>query len=184
MEQETTPNRLGPSGLLHLYIGDGKGKTTAAVGLSVRAAGRDKKVLFAQFLKSGESGELAPLAKLGVRLIRSRLRFGFTFRMNDGEKADCGVEQQRLLGEIAAALREKNWDLLVLDEVLDALNAGLLDEGALRSFVEERPAGLEMVITGRNPPGWLMEQAGYITEMKKLKHPYDKGLAARIGIEQ
>ena len=71
----------------------------------------------------------------------------------------------------------------MLDEVLDALNIGLLNEAEFRSFVEAMPRSLELIITGRNPPEWLMEQAGYITEMKKLKHPYDEGLAARVGVE-
>jgi cob(I)alamin adenosyltransferase len=104
--------------------------------------------------------------------------------MSGEEKASCGAEQQRLLGEIAGAVQKEGWDLVVLDEVLDALNAGLLDEAAFRSLVEGRPAGQEMVITGRNPPAWLMEQADYITEMKKLKHPFDRGIAARTGIER
>jgi cob(I)alamin adenosyltransferase len=172
------------SGLLHVYTGDGKGKTTAAAGLAVRAAGRGKKVLFAQFLKSGETGELTPLARLGVRIIRSDRRFGFTFKMDGQEKASCGAEQRRLLEEITGAVHQESFDLLVLDEALDALNAGLFDEAVFRSLVETRPAGLELVITGRNPPDWLMEQADYVTEMKKRKHPFDRGIAARIGIER
>jgi cob(I)alamin adenosyltransferase len=177
MEQKTD------SGLLHLYIGDGKGKTTAAVGLTVRAAGRGKKTLFAQFLKSGETGELASLGKLGTRIIRSARRFGFTFQMDDTEKDCCGAEQRRILAEIAGAVQEEGWDLLVLDEVLDALNSGLIGEAAFRSFLEALPPEPEIAITGRNPPAWLMEQADYITEMKKRKHPFDRGIPARTGIE-
>ena len=85
--------------------------------------------------------------------------------------------------EITRAVQEEHCDILVLDEVLDTLGARLLEEGAFRSFVEAKPDKLELVITGRNPPAWLVEQAGYITEMKKLKHPYDEGVAARRGIE-
>ncbi|MDR2632888.1 MAG: cob(I)yrinic acid a,c-diamide adenosyltransferase [Treponema sp.] len=171
------------SGLIHLYIGDGKGKTTAAVGLSVRAAGRDKQVLFAQFLKSSLTGELRSLEKLGVRVIRSTLAFGFTHQMNEETQARCRAEQGQILDRVREALYGEA-DLLVLDEVLDALTTGMLDEGDLRSLVESKASELELVLTGRNPPAWLLDAADYVSEIKKRKHPYDRGVPARIGIER
>jgi cob(I)alamin adenosyltransferase len=178
------------SGLIHLYIGDGKGKTTAAVGLSVRAVGRDKQVLFAQFLKSSFTGELFALEKLGVRVIRSTLVLGFTHQMNEETKARCKAEQGQILGTIKETLyREtrgdgiEDPDLVVLDEVLDAINTGMLDEEDLRSLVETKPSALELVLTGRNPPAWLLDAADYVSEIKKVKHPYDRRIPARIGIE-
>ncbi|MDR3116149.1 MAG: cob(I)yrinic acid a,c-diamide adenosyltransferase [Treponema sp.] len=179
------------SGLIHLYIGDGKGKTTAAVGLSVRAAGRDKQVLFAQFLKSSFTGELGSLEKLGVRVIRSTLALGFTHQMNEETRARCKAEQRQILEKIRAALygetREPGIgepDLVVLDEALDAVNTGMLDEGDLRSLVETKAPALELVLTGRNPPLWLLDAADYVSEIKKIKHPYDRGIPARLGIER
>lgn len=178
------------SGLIHLYIGNGKGKTTAAVGLSVRAVGRDKQVLFAQFLKSSFTGELRSLERLGVRVIRSTLALGFTHQMNEETKARCRAEQGQILGRIQEALYGETRgagteepDLVVLDEVLDAVNTGMLDEGDLRSLVETKPSALELVLTGRNPPAWLLDAADYVSEIKKVKHPYDRGIPARIGVE-
>jgi cob(I)alamin adenosyltransferase len=169
-------------GLVHLYIGDGKGKTTAAIGLSVRAAGRGKTVVFAQFLKTENSGELASMEKLGIRVIRSTLRLGFTYQMDENTRGLCREEQGRIMAEAVKAA--EGADLLILDEVLDAVYTEMLEEGKLRSFTEHRGPVLELVITGRNPPAWLLEGADYVSEIKKIRHPYDQGIQARIGIER
>ncbi|MDR2397828.1 MAG: cob(I)yrinic acid a,c-diamide adenosyltransferase [Spirochaetaceae bacterium] len=174
------------SGLIHLYIGNGKGKTTAAVGLSVRAAGRDKQVLFAQFLKSTATGEIPALEKLGIRVVRSSQALGFTHQMNEETKAQCSQEQGKILHTVLEALAQadgKALDLVVLDEVLDALNTRMLAEDSLRSLITGRPPELELVLTGRNPPTWLVAVADYVSEVTKIKHPYDRGIPARIGIE-
>jgi cob(I)alamin adenosyltransferase len=168
-------------GLVHLYIGDGKGKTTASVGLALRAFGRDKKVIFSQFLKSGITGELKPLEKLGIKVIRSTKNFGFTHLMDEKTKNECMEERKNIVNRIYEALELEKIDLLVLDEILDALNTDMLPEETLRSLVENKE--LELVISGRNPPSWLLERADYISEVKKIKHPFDKGVNARIGIE-
>jgi cob(I)alamin adenosyltransferase len=172
------------NGLIHLYIGDGKGKTTASLGLSLRAAGRDKTVVVAQFLKTGTTGELISLEKLGIRVIRSTVKLGFTHRMDESARNRCEEEQRRILGLVLEALAAGGVDLLVLDEVLDAVNTGMLDEGELRSLVENKAPELELVITGRQPPPWLMDRADYVSEIKKIKHPFDRGIPARIGIEK
>ncbi|MDR2630485.1 MAG: cob(I)yrinic acid a,c-diamide adenosyltransferase [Spirochaetaceae bacterium] len=171
-------------GLIHLYIGDGKGKTTASIGLSVRAAGRDKTVVFAQFLKTGPTGELAPLEKLGIQVIRSTVKLGFTHQLDDSERVRCGEEQQYILDRVLAILSAAPVDLVVLDEVVDAVNARMLDEGEFRSLVENKDPELELVLTGRRPPQWLIEKADYVSEVKKIKHPFDRGIPARIGIEK
>ncbi|MFP3091552.1 cob(I)yrinic acid a,c-diamide adenosyltransferase [Treponema sp. TIM-1] len=172
------------NGLIHLYIGDGKGKTTASLGLSLRAAGRDKTVVFAQFLKTGITGELAPLEKLGIRVIRSTVKLGFTHRMDDAARTRCGEEQRCILDLVREALAAAPVDLLVLDEVLDAVNIRMLDEGEFRFLVENKPPELELVLTGRNPPPWLVDRADYVSEIRKIKHPFDRGITARIGIEK
>jgi cob(I)alamin adenosyltransferase len=171
-------------GLIHLYIGGGKGKTTAAAGLCVRAAGRGKKVIFAQFLKGMESGETVSLEKLGVVIIRSSTRFGWLSQMDEPVKTSCGEKQRELLGETAAALEGAAGALVVLDEVLDALNAGMITAEALRDFIEHRGAETELVMTGRNPPSWLLEKADYVSDIQKVKHPFDRGVPAREGIEK
>lgn len=172
-------------GLVHLYTGEGKGKTTAAVGLAVRAAGRGIPVVFLQFMKNRPSGEINVLTKLpGVTVLRGKAGEGFTFTMTSEEKA----ESRRIHGENlrrAIELAEAGeCGLLVLDEAASALNCGLLEEELLRGFLHRRPPGVEVVLTGRNPPAWLAERADYITEMRKVRHPYDKGVAARPGIEE
>lgn len=172
------------NGLIHLYMGSGKGKTTAAVGLCARAAGRGKKVIFAQFLKGMESGEILSLEKLGVIIIRSSVRFGWLSQMDELVKTSCGEAQRELLRETAAALGDATGALVVLDEVLDALNAGMIDAETLRDFIEHRGAETELVMTGRNPPPWLLEKADYVSDVQKVKHPFDRGIKAREGIEK
>ena len=177
-------------GQLHLYIGEGKGKTTAAVGLAVRAAGWGKHVVFVQFLKGQHTGELPSLKKLGVRIVRSEKDFGFIHEMDDGQVETFRAEQIRLFCELkqfaappSEALGFVPADMLVLDEALDAISAGLLDEEELKIFVAENLSRMELVFTGRDAPGWLKEKAGYITEMRKIRHPYDNGQEARQAVE-
>jgi cob(I)alamin adenosyltransferase len=172
------------TGLIHIYVGNGKGKTTAAVGLCVRAAGRDKKVIFAQFLKTQDTGEVNSFEKIGITVIRSTRRLGFTNTMDDSTKSLCREEQEKIMKEVLNRLSCEKTDLLVLDEVLDALSANMLDEAELRSLVANKPADLELVLTGRNPPLWLTGAADYISDVRKVKHPYDRGIKARTGIER
>jgi cob(I)alamin adenosyltransferase len=172
------------NGLIHIYTGDGKGKTTAAIGLCTRAAGRDKKVIFSQFLKTQDTGELDSLEKLGITVICSTLRLGFTNTMNSAAKHLCAKEQQKIVKEIQEHLSRGKTDMLVLDEILDAVNANMLDEAELRSLVAHKPPDTELVLTGRNPPAWLTEEANYISDIRKIKHPYDQGIQARPGIER
>jgi cob(I)alamin adenosyltransferase len=171
------------NGLIHIYAGTGKGKTTAAVGLCVRAAGRDKKVVFAQFLKTQDTGEIKSFEKLGIRIIRSALNLGFTIFMDDEAVKLCKEEQEKIIKRILDCLSHEKADILVLDEALDAVNTGMLEEEALRSLIVNKPDDLEIIITGRNPAAWLIEAADYISDVRKVKHPYDKGIKARIGIE-
>ena len=173
------------TGLIHIYFGDGKGKTTAALGLAVRASGCGKRIIFAQFLKGRSTGELAPLKTLGVKVIRSEKDMGFCFNATGEKKEAFCEEQARLFNEVKLAVSgsEEQLDLLVLDEALNVIDRDLLDEEVLKEFVLQKPEGLEIVLTGRPAPDWLIEKADYVTEMKKLKHPYDKGIMARESIE-
>ena len=157
------------TGLIHLYCGGGKGKTTAAVGLTVRCAGRGNKVVFAQFLKDGTSGECRVLAKLPDVTVMAANPVGkFSFRMTDAATGFAVREHARLL---------------VLDEVCAAISCGFLDEKTVVKFLETKPETLEVVLTGRGPSEALQAHADYITEMKMQRHPFEKGIAAREGIE-
>lgn len=170
------------SGLIHIYCGDGKGKTTASVGLAVRAAGSGKKVLFSQFFKNGDSGEISCLNQLkNIELMHCGSRHGLFFRMNDAEKEAARKDYTDLLHRVLE--KANSVDLLILDEVISACNYGAVPQTELADFLRHKPDGLEVVMTGRKPAPELQELADYITEMKKIKHPFDSGIPARKGIE-
>lgn len=172
-------------GLIHVYYGDGKGKTTAALGLALRASGCGKKVVIVQFLKDWECGELKPLASLeGIAVLRGKAPGGvFLHEMSEEERlATKAIHDENLL---KALEMQKNGlcDLLVLDEAIDAYNLGVLDAAVFEGLLKSKPEPLELVITGHSPDAGLLERADYVTEMVKHKHPYDSGETARRGIE-
>ena len=170
-------------GLVHLYCGDGKGKTTAAIGLCVRAAGRGLRVLLVQFLKGNPTGELAILDKLEqVTVLRQTEQLGFTFRMNEQQKQQAAQIQQQLFEQARRQMQQ--YDLLILDEVMAAINTGMLSVQQVAELIEHRPPQLELVMTGRNPPQQLVELSDYVSQIEKKKHPFDNGIPARDGIER
>lgn len=172
-------------GLIHIYCGDGKGKTTASVGLAVRCAGRGNKVLLVQFLKSRGSGELHSLAKLPeIEVMRGKESKKFTFQMNEEEKKALLNEHNKMFEQVLAKIKDGGYSLLILDEVIGALNAKVFEMSKLIEFLRHKPENLEVVLTGRNPAPELVEIADYVSEMKKIKHPMDKGIMAREGIEK
>lgn len=172
-------------GLIHIYCGDGKGKTTAAVGLAVRCAGRGNKVLLVQFLKSRDSGELYSLAKLpDIEVMRGKESKKFTFQMNEEEKHALLIEHNKMFEQVLAKIKNSGYSLLILDEVIGALNAKVFEMPKLIEFLRHKPENLEVVLTGRNPAPELVEIADYVSEMRKVKHPMDKGIMAREGIEK
>ena len=171
-------------GLVHLYCGEGKGKTTAAVGLCARAAGSGKRVLFVQFFKDGTSSENASLRLLpNVHTMHEPRYFGRVSNMGKEEFEKCKRAYSALFEAAISRAAEEEFDLLVLDEAVSSCNHGVIDEGALLRFLKSRPARLEVVLTGREPSAALVEAADYVTEMKKVKHPFDAGIVARRGIE-
>lgn len=168
-------------GYIQIYMGDGKGKTTAAVGLATRALGQDLKVGFFQFLKTGMPGEMIPLVKQGALFMAPQGSGKFVFEMNDQEKEMC--KQQQSANLMRAIEMMPQLDLLVLDEALGALETGMIEKEVLLALLDNKPKEMELVITGRNAPAGLIEKADYVTEMKCIKHPYEKGVIARKGIE-
>ena len=171
------------NGLVQIYYGDGKGKTTAAFGLAFRCAGWGRRVVIAQFLKSSPCGELTAAERFPtLTVLRSKGIHKFTFQMNDEEKAVVAENCRTLLRQAAELARAEDARLLVLDEVIDALR-GFLPQEELCAFLDERPAGREVVLTGHSLPEALERRADYITHMVKEKHPYDRGVTARREIE-
>lgn len=171
-------------GLIHIYCGDGKGKTTAAAGLAVRAAGAGKRVLFVQFLKGQPSGEIALFEELPtISVLRAQTNTKFSWDMTAEEKEGIRSRNNNLLAEAFQEAHNGSCDLLVLDEVFGACSAELLDENKLLAFMRAKPEGLELVLTGLNPSQAFIDNADYVTEMRKIKHPYDKNILARKGVE-
>ena len=166
-------------GLVHLYCGQGKGKTTAAMGLALRALGQGMQVVVIQFLKTGTSGELEPLRRLGAVVRSGKPGAKFTFQMNAAEKTQAAAENNERLREALTL----PCDLMILDEICAARQSGLLDETLAKQAVLDRPRGREVVLTGREPEQWMLDAADYITEMQALRHPYVQGIPARKGID-
>ncbi|MEY8356336.1 cob(I)yrinic acid a,c-diamide adenosyltransferase [Lachnospiraceae bacterium 54-53] len=169
---------------IHIYCGDGKGKTTAAVGLAVRAAGCRKKVLITRFLKTDHSGEVRALGKLPeIKVTPCEQSFGFFSGMSDEIKREAKAYYSELLETTLKQAADGDYDLLVLDEIMAVCNYGLVEEKRVLEFLAARPEGLEVVLTGRDPSAELVETADYVSEIKKVKHPFDRGMKARQGIE-
>ena len=169
-------------GLIHLYCGEGKGKTTAAMGLALRAAGAGKRVVVVQFLKDGTSAELEALrGTAGVEVVPQTRTFGFSWTLSPEERAEAKHYYTGLLA--AAEKKSGGCDLLVMDEAVGAVAAGFIDEARLLAFLADKPEGLEVVLTGRDPSQALVDRADYVTEMRKIKHPFDRGIPARRGVE-
>ncbi|MBS6883737.1 MAG: cob(I)yrinic acid a,c-diamide adenosyltransferase [Clostridiaceae bacterium] len=170
-------------GYVHIYCGDGKGKTTAAVGLTIRCVGYGERVLFVQFLKGWDSGELHVLEEHSeVTLVRGDSSDKFVFQMDAAEKRTAQAQYDDNLRYVASEMKN-GYHLLVLDEVMAAWNCGLIARALLIDLLEHRPDTMEVVMTGRNPPEELMAFADYISEVRKVRHPYDKGVQARRTIE-
>ena len=172
-------------GLIHLYHGDGKGKTTCAMGLALRCAAQGEQIVIAQFLKDGTSGECRMLAKLdNVAVLAAKPVGKFSFAMNEEEKETTRQALARTLRAAADFAEREHARMLVLDEVCGAISTGLLDEKMVLDILDHKPEELEVVLTGRDPSEELQARADYISEICKRRHPYDKGITAREGIEQ
>lgn len=170
---------------LHIYTGEGKGKTTAAMGLALRSLGHGNRVLVAQFMKKGNSGELAALRIFeNAAVMAAKPIKGFTFRMNDEALKNTRDEQTAFARETAEAIVDLHPDTVVLDELGMALSLGLVEEEAAKALVDGALASGETVVTGRNIPAWLLERADYLSRIVAERHPYaTEKLAARKGVE-
>ena len=168
--------------MIHIYCGDGKGKTTAAVGLAVRCAGSGGRVLFTSFLKDSRSSELEVLRKVaGIHMIENPPQVSFFRNMAEEEKERIKSISRNKMAEII--LRQDRYDMVVLDEIFAAVHYGMVSEEELTGMIGNRPSGVEYVLTGRNPSQKLIEMADYVSEIRKIKHPFDRGIGARKGIE-
>ncbi|NCA86282.1 MAG: cob(I)yrinic acid a,c-diamide adenosyltransferase [Clostridia bacterium] len=167
-------------GYIHLYTGNGKGKTTAAIGLAIRAAGAGKRVFIAQFVKGMHYSELDALKRFPEIEIR---QYGLDcFIKNEPTQKDIDAARAGL-AEVVKVMAENRFDILILDEICIALYYHLFEEEEIIDLLKTKPEEMEVVLTGRYAPDALFEIADLVTEMKEIKHYYNNGVAAREGIE-
>lgn len=171
-------------GLVHIYTGDGKGKTTAAVGLAARALGHHQRVCYAYFHKDPEKfgyAEITNLKKLGAEIIGIAEGHPYFNKKIDMESHRLKTEQD--FQGLTERIKNKKPDMLVMDEVLGAISSGFLEEERLLEFISRKPENIELVMTGRGATDRLIEKADYVSNITKIKHPFDQGIMARKGIE-
>lgn len=182
-------------GYIEIYCGDGKGKTTACIGLTIRATGNDIPVIFAQFLKNDSSGEINVLKKLdGVQLFHSKVFYGFYKDMTSNQREESKKENIELLKRaFEAAVQQAKRKVpsesyigavLILDEILGAYQLNQIDQEEFITMLKNKPGNLEIVLSGREAPEELCELADYISKIDCLAHPYEHQVGARFGIER
>jgi len=168
-------------GLIQVYFGNGKGKTTAALGLALRAAGRGKEVLIVQFMKKWDYGELHSIQLIPQITIKT---FGTKDFVHKGKAKEIDYQEaKKAFIEGVQAANSGQYDMIIFDELNVAIYFELLELQQVLDFLEEKPEEVEIIITGRNAPKEIINKADLVTEMCEIKHPYQKGIQARIGIE-
>lgn len=172
-------------GFIEIYTGEGKGKTTVALGLGMRAAGNKMTVYMVQFLKGGETGELASIKKLEpyFKVFRFEKKRDFFWNLSDEEKDELKGEIRNAYDFCTDVLKNQKCDILIMDEIMGVLINRLLSEEDILKLMELKPKNVELVLTGRNVPLNIINKADLVTEMKPIKHYFEKGIAARKGIE-
>ena len=169
--------------MLHIYTGNGKGKTTAAVGLAVRACGAGLRVAVFQFLKNGSSSEISVLRSLpGITVEACKCCNKFVFRMSEEEKSAVEKRHNEELSAAIELVRSGKADMLIMDELIGAFNMKLVDENNAL-LLTELAKDCEIVLTGRDPDERFIAAADYVSEIAPVRHPYEKGITARKGIE-
>lgn len=172
-------------GLIQVYTGDGKGKTTAALGQALRAVGNGYRVYMIQFLKGGETGELNTVRKLepDFQIFRFEKERGFFWTLGQEEMEELKSEIRDAFEFAKKACREGLCNILILDEILGVLHNKLLLVEEVCQFLREKPDKMEIILTGRDVPDEIKDMAHLVTEMRMVKHPFQEGIGAREGIE-
>ena len=171
-------------GMVHVYTGDGKGKTTAALGLALRALGWGARVCVVQFIKGyPDIGEAHFAAEFGGNFTLRQFARDDTRSITEADVGQRRAQAQEALEFAQAVLARGDCDVLILDEINNALHHKLVDVERVLSLMKDKPEHLELVLTGRNAPRKIIEAADYVTEMNMVKHPYQRGIGARKGID-
>ena len=169
-------------GLVHIYYGDGKGKTSSAIGLAVRSAGANLKVLFARFLKDESSSELVVLKEIkNIFLCDCPKKLPFYFTMTEQQKAEYNKVAHDLYNYVTS--NYDKYDVIVMDEFIDVFALGIFTTKEMVDFIRLKPSSVELVMTGHSLPEELAQYADYVSHIVAQKHPYDNGIVARRGIE-
>jgi cob(I)alamin adenosyltransferase len=171
-----------PKGLIHVYTGNGKGKTTAAFGIALRAAGQGLHVLIIQFMKAQSSGEVKALNATDLPITIKQFGRRVFFHSRTCEPIDIH-RAKKGLECFQSALTEGKYDLIVLDEINMAIAFELLSVQEVIEVIQTRPPSLHLVMTGRKAPDEIINMADLVTEMKEIKHPYSQGINAEKGLE-
>lgn len=169
------------TGLIEIYCGEGKGKTTAALGLSLRAHGRGAKVLWTSFLKNYDSGEF--VSDMPFDLFKGQVVESFVYLLSDEDRCAIRNEHGERLRKLFEKAHKEQYDILILDELLGALETKSIQLDQVLEELKNKPQNLEVIITGRYVPEALAELADYISCITNQKHPFAKGIGPRIGIE-
>lgn len=172
------------NGYIQVYTGKGKGKTTAALGLAIRAASNGLTVKFIQFLKGGETAEIKAIESIKeIEFYRaSDLKKRF-WNLSEGEKRQLKNQTHLLISQVQVWAQNGACDVLILDEVIAAINKDFIRQADIESLFNSRKETVEIVLTGRNAPDWLIEQADLVSDIVPIKHYYQNGILARPGIE-
>jgi len=172
-------------GLIQVYTGDGKGKTTAALGQGLRSCGRGLKVCMVQFLKGGDTGELHSVEKLHplFEIFRFEKKRGFFWTLDHKEKYELKEDIEKGFEFIKAVVSKEECDVLIIDELLGVLGNKLLEVKEVVELLKSKPDTMEIIITGRNASKEIIDAADLVTEMKEIKHYFKNGVSAREGIE-
>ena len=172
-------------GYVQVYTGNGKGKTTAALGQGFRSVGNGLKVYMVQFLKTFKTGELESVKRLepDFRIFRFEKKRGFFWTLNNQEKAELKIEIDKAYMFCYDSLKNNECDVLIMDEVMGALSNNLLTVEQVIKLIHIKPDNVELILTGRNVPEQIVKEADLVTEMREIKHYFSSGVAAREGIE-
>ena len=171
-------------GLIHIYCGNGKGKTTCGMGLCVRAAGFGFRVLIYQFMKNNSTSERTAMAHIeNITFLPGLEQEKFSFQMTEEEKAERRKFYNSQFQMVTKKAAEEHYDVLFMDETIYTISAGLLDEQLVLDFLASKPENLEVILTGNTPSQKMIDAADYVSEIRKIKHPFEKGQRARKGIE-
>lgn len=175
-----------PQGYIHLYTGNGKGKTTAAFGLALRALAAGANVFIGQFVKSmryGECGIVNAAPSLGSGHCKLQLFGNGCVLLRAPTEKDRAAARAGIARSLEA-LQGEAWDMIILDELTIALHLGLISDTDIKELLQARPPHVELIITGRYAPDWLIARCDLVTDMQEVRHYYQQGVEARVGIER